>query len=256
MPCVADALVPPSVRLVGTAAGARGRRRTALIRLLPSALQLDGMYGRQVLVKWWYAAALTRGGFHVLLSDADVRFLRDPLAGWGGAYDLEALSDIRQPTLTSGRDGVSHGLVGACHDPWHDAAYRTVAGRHSNGVAPAPCLSTSLVYLRSSCATMLATLVDFITANATWGQPDYFDFASTWAFAKGVFQVMVVRYAIGLGDEVPPLHARLLPPERFANVEAANASAKLVAVHAGYVPAEREKLRRLRAVSGARAREH
>ena len=93
---------------------------------------------------------------------------------------------------------------------------------------------------------MLATLLDFITANATWGQPDYFDFASAFTFAKGVFQVMVVRYAIGLGDDTPPLRARLLPPTRFANVDVANASKQLVAVHAGYVPTEREKLRRLR----------
>ena len=97
---------------------------------------------------------------------------------------------------------------------------------------------------------MLATLLDFITANATWGQPDYFDFASAFTFAKGVFQVMVVRYAIGLGDDTPPLRARLLPPTRFANVDVANASKQLVAVHAGYVSTEREKLRRLRVWRG------
>jgi len=68
----------------------------------------------------------------------------------------------------------------------------STTARHANGVAPAPCLSTSLVYLR----------------------------------------------------------ARLLPPTRFANVDVANASKQLVAVHAGYVSTEREKLRRLRVWRG------
>ena len=51
-------------------------------------------FGRQVVLKWWYAARLTRAGFHVLFSDADVAWLADPLAAWERSFDLQGLSDV------------------------------------------------------------------------------------------------------------------------------------------------------------------
>ena len=60
-------------------------------------------FGRQVVLKWWYAARLTRAGFHVLFSDADVAWLADPLAAWERSFDLQGLSDVRRAAACARR---------------------------------------------------------------------------------------------------------------------------------------------------------
>ena len=63
------------------------------------------------------------------------------------------------------------------------------------------------------------------------------------------FQLMVVRYLIGLGDELPPLRYRLLPASAFLNIEMLEARQALrlpvgsmVGVHCGYLKEEGDKV--------------
>ena len=60
---------------------------------------------------------------------------------------------------------------------------------------------------------------------------------------------MVVRYLIGLGDELPPLRYRLLPASAFLNIEMLEARQALrlpvgsmVGVHCGYLKEEGDKV--------------
>ena len=81
-------------------------------------------FGRQVVLKWWYAARLTRAGFHVLFSDADVAWLADPLAAWERSFDLQGLSDVR---LSPSRPNLSSSLLPhrelMCRSHWMDMSY-------------------------------------------------------------------------------------------------------------------------------------
>merc|ERR1712190_195212 len=58
------------------------------------------MFGAQVQLKWWYTRALLHGRYHLVFSDADVSWLRDPLRHWERSFDVQGLSDIYSSNLT------------------------------------------------------------------------------------------------------------------------------------------------------------
>lgn len=63
------------------------------------------------------------------------------------------------------------------------------------------------------------------------------------------FQLIVMRYLVGIGDELPPLRYRLLPTTQFVNIqmyerrrtEGLNTS-ETIAVHCGYLNTYGDKL--------------
>ena len=52
-------------------------------------------FGTQVVTKWWYAMVLSQAGFHLLFSDPDIVWLKDPFQHWDRSFDFQ----VRAPTL-------------------------------------------------------------------------------------------------------------------------------------------------------------
>ena len=147
-----------------------------------------GMY-TQVLLKWWYARTLLELNYHIVFSDPDIAWLAPPFARWQRSFDLQGLSDIRSTNLTVQKH---HEIT--CMRPWMEAMYEH--GRRSIY----PCQSTGLWYMRNrpQAHAMLDGLYGYLRAKPNeWEQK--------------AFQLLVMRYLVGLGDELPPLRYRLLP---------------------------------------------
>ena len=111
-----------------------------------------------------------------------------------------------------------------------------------------PCASDGLFLVRSTAVGRA-----FAAGMLAYGR----DNPKEW---RRAFQLMVMRFLIGLGDELPPLRFRLLPPSRFVNLpmfEARRArglaTAETVAVRCGYISGGERKLERLRS-AGLEAR--
>ena len=104
-----------------------------------------------------------------------------------------------------------------------------------------PCQSTGLWYVRdaTAAAAFLDGLVEYLREKPNeWEQK--------------AFQLLVMRYLVGLGDELPPLRYRLLPTARYINVEmyeerlrAGLPTADTVGVHCGYLKTMGDKLEHL-----------
>jgi len=205
IPCFADAAAPTQ----------RGRQNG---------------FGSQVTLKWWYARVLAEARFHLIFSDPDVVWLRDPFAHWERSFDFQGLSDIRSVNLTV----QSHHEI-TCMRPWMENMYE----RSKRSVYP--CQSTGLWFARATPPTVafLRGLHRYIA-----------DKPNEWE--QKAFQLMVVRYLIGLGDELPPLRYRLLPASAFLNIEMLEARQTLrlpvgsmVGVHCGYLKEEGDKVEHL-----------
>eukprot|EP00966_Prymnesium_polylepis_P317238 7329210-Prymnesium_polylepis.1 len=69
-------------------------------KLAPQLTGKQNFFGSQVLLKWWYAKALLSLRFHIVFSDPDIAWVRDPFGTWDESYDLQGLSDIRSVNLT------------------------------------------------------------------------------------------------------------------------------------------------------------
>ena len=176
-------------------------------------------FGRQVTLKWWYAMILSRAGLNLVFSDADVVWLKDPFLHWDRSYDLQGLADIRSPNLTV----QAHHRI-ECIDAWMDGTYGALGSVY-------PCQSTGLWYSRSTLATnaFLEGLNRFLLTH-----PDVWE--------QKAFQLLVVRYLIGLEDRLPPLRYRLLATSRFINIgyyeerlQKGLGVEDMVAVHCGYL---------------------
>jgi hypothetical protein len=66
------------------------------------------------------------------------------------------------------------------------------------------------------------------------------------------YQLLVMRYLIGLGDDLAPLRYRLLPPSQFINIEYYEERQRqrlpidgMVGVHCGYLKEEGDKVEHL-----------
>ena len=191
----------------------------------------QNMFGSQVLLKWWYAKTLLSLGFQIIFSDPDIAWLSNPFARWQHdswrAFDLQGLSDIRSPNLTVQKH---HEIT--CMRPWMESMYEH--GRRSIY----PCQSTGLWYMRNrpSSRAMLEGLYGYLRARPNeWEQK--------------AFQLVVVRYLIGLGDDLPPLRYRLLPTNQFINIEyyrerlrLGMSVADMTGVHCGYLKNTADKL--------------
>jgi hypothetical protein len=191
----------------------------------------QNMFGSQVLLKWWYAKTLLSLGFEIIFSDPDIAWLSDPFARWQHdswrAFDLQGLSDIRSPNLTVQKH---HEIT--CMRPWMESMYEH--GRRSIY----PCQSTGLWYMRNrpSSRAMLEGLYGYLRARPNeWEQK--------------AFQLVVMRYLIGLGDDLPPLRYRLLPTNQFINIEyyrerlrLGMSVADMTGVHCGYLKNTADKL--------------
>ena len=94
LPCFVDALVQPP-----PAAGAAAAAGVAAGVTAKNAKEVN-MFGVQVRLKWYYTRALLHAGYHVVFSDSDVAWLRDPLQQWERGFDLQGLSDIYSANLT------------------------------------------------------------------------------------------------------------------------------------------------------------
>ena len=187
-------------------------------------------FGYQVVLKWWYAMVLSQAGLHLLFSDPDIVWLKDPFQHWDRSFDFQGLSDIRSVNLTTQRH---HEIT--CMRPWMENMYEH--GRRSLY----PCQSTGLWYARSTPPThaFLHGLHGYIRSRPNeWEQKAY--------------QLIVMRYLIGLGDELVPLRYRLLPTAQFINIEyyakrleQAMSVDGMVGVHCGYLKEEGDKVEHL-----------
>ena len=194
------------------------------------------MFGRHVLLKWFYARALLNLRYHLVFSDPDIAWVQDPFANWERApgapayFDLQGLADIRSVNLTTQKH---HEIT--CIRPWMESMYE-----HSRR-SVYPCQSTGLWYMRDGPASraLLDGLYGYLTARPNeWEQK--------------AFQLLVMRYLVGLGDELPPLRYRLLPTARYINIEFFEERRRLkmetagtVAVHCGYLKNTADKLEHL-----------
>ena len=205
--------------------------------LAPALKGKQNFFGHQVLLKWWYARALLGLQYHLVFSDPDIAWVKDPFAGWErtvgtpGYFDLQGLADIRSVNLTVQKH---HEIT--CMRGWMENMYEH--GRRSIY----PCQSTGLWYMRDSAASraMLDGLYGYLAAKSNeWEQK--------------AFQLVVMRYLVGLGDELAPLRYRLLPTHRYINIEfyeervaaGLEAQASLVATHCGYLKNVADKLEHL-----------
>ena len=197
--------------------------------LAPSLRGKQNGFGPQVLVKWWYALALLRANHHVVFSDPDVAWIADPFAAWPRGFDLQGLSDTMSVNITT---RPHHEIT--CNRGWMDSMYRGVRTVY-------PCQSTGLWYLRDGAASraFLMGLHGYLSQRTNeWEQK--------------AFQLIVVRFLIGLGDDLPPLRYRLLPTSRYINMlmyeqrcaDGLNTS-ETVAVHCGYLNAYGDKFEHL-----------
>ena len=195
--------------------------------LAPPLTGKQNAFGSQVLLKWWYAKALLALDFHIIFSDPDIAWLSEPFAAWRHEFDLQGLSDIRSPNLTVQKH---HEIT--CMRPWMETMYEH--GRRSIY----PCQSTGLWYLRNQpqARALLDGLYGYLKArNNEWEQK--------------AFQLIVMRYLVGLGDDLPPLQYRLLPTSQFINIEYYRERLRLgldvsgtTAVHCGYLKNTADKL--------------
>ena len=191
----------------------------------------QNFFGQQVVMKWWMAMQLLEGRFNIVFSDPDIAWLRDPYAVWDRSYDLQGLSDIRSVNLTVQKH---HEIT--CMRPWMENMYE-----HSRR-SVYPCQSTGLWYMRDlpQSRAFLATLYGYLQARPNeWEQK--------------AFQLLVMRFLVGIGDELPPLRYRLLPTSRYINIEfleERNARGMnvtdMVATHCGYLKGMGDKLEHLR----------
>ena len=104
-----------------------------------------------------------------------------------------------------------------------------------------PCQSTGLWYMRDrpQSRAMLAGLYAYLFAHPNeWEQK--------------AFQLIVMRYLVGLGDDLPPLRYRLLPTAQYINIEfyfqrqrRGMETANTVAVHCGYLKNTADKFEHL-----------
>ncbi len=202
--------------------------------LAPQLKGRQNFFGHQVVTKWWYARALLSLRYNIIFSDPDIAWVREPFAEWrrDSSFDLQGLSDIRSTNLTT---QAHHEIT--CIRGWMESMYEH--GRRS----VYPCQSTGLWYMRDGVASraFLDGMYGYIEANRNeWEQK--------------AFQLVVMRYLVGLGDELPPLRYRLLPPSRFVNVEfyeerlrevGPSAAATLIATHCGYLKNTADKLEHL-----------
>ncbi|KAL3918533.1 MAG: hypothetical protein SGPRY_005981 [Prymnesium sp.] len=166
-------------------------------KLAPPLTGKQNFFGSQVLLKWWYARALLGLRYHLVFSDPDIAWVRDPFSVWDESYDVQGLSDIRSVNLTEQR----------------------VGAEGFSGNASSECLTTSLVSPHHS---------------------------------PHLLQLLVMRYLIGVGDELPPLRFRLLPTWGFVNIEYYEERrqqgldiSRLVATHCGYLKNTADKLEHL-----------
>ena len=119
--------------------------------------------------------------------------------------------------------------------PWMEKMYEH--GRRSIY----PCQSTGLWFMRDrpQGRALLDGLYGYLAKHPNeWEQK--------------AFQLLVMRYLVGLGDELPPLRYRLLPTANFINVEfyeerkrLGMETASTVAVHCGYLKNTADKLEHL-----------
>lgn len=61
----------------------------------PKQVGKQNGFGTQVVTKWWYAMVLSQAGFHLLFSDPDIVWLKDPFQHWDRSFDFQ----VRAPTL-------------------------------------------------------------------------------------------------------------------------------------------------------------
>jgi len=187
-------------------------------------------FGAQVLIKWWYARELLKLNYHIVFSDPDIAWLSDPFSHWQHSFDLQGLSDIRSTNLTT---QAHHEIT--CMRPWMENMYE-----HSRR-SIYPCQSTGLWFMRDrqQSRALLDGLYGYLWRHANeWEQK--------------AFQLLVMRYLVGLGDELPPLRYRLLPTSQFINIEFYEErkrvgldTASTVAVHCGYLKGTGDKFEHL-----------
>ena len=197
----------------------------------PTLRGKQNQFGHQVLLKWWYARELLRLDFHIVFSDPDIAWLANPFARWQHAFDLQGLSDIRSTNLTV---QAHHEIT--CMRPWMETMYE-----HSRR-SIYPCQSTGLWFMRNrpQSRALLEGLYGYLsTHHNEWEQK--------------AFQLMVMRYLVGLGDDLAPLRYRLLPTSQFINIEfyeerlrlGMEAANSTIAVHCGYLKNTADKLEHL-----------
>lgn len=181
----------------------------------------QNMFGHQVLLKWWYAKQLLGLSYHIVFSDPDIAWLADPFDKWDTSFDLQGLSDIRHVNVTTQK---FHEIT--CLRPWMEQMYE-----HSRR-SIYPCQSTGLWFMRDRPQTraLLDGLYNYLEARPNeWEQK--------------AFQLIVMRYLVGLGDDLPPMRYRLLPTSKFINIEFYEERVRLgmdaehtaIGVHCGYL---------------------
>jgi len=195
--------------------------------LAPPLSGKQNSFGSQVLLKWWYARSLLQLDYQILFSDPDIAWLSDPFGPWRRDYDLQGLSDIRSVNLTVQKH---HEIT--CMRPWMETMYE-----HSRR-SIYPCQSTGLWYMvnRPASQALLDGLYGYLR-----GRPNEWE--------QKAFQLMVMRYLIGLGDDLPPLRYRLLPTSGYINIEYYGERERrglpidsTIAVHCGYLKNTADKL--------------
>ena len=187
----------------------------------PTLRGKQNQFGHQVLLKWWYAKQLLGLDYNIVFSDPDIAWLSDPFANWDTSFDLQGLSDIRHVNVTTQKH---HEIT--CLRPWMEQMYE-----HSRR-SIYPCQSTGLWYMRNrpQSRALLDGLYRYLEAKPNeWEQK--------------AFQLIVMRYLVGLGDDLAPLRYRLLPTSRYINIEfyeervrlGLDAERTAVGVHCGYL---------------------
>ena len=190
--------------------------------------QKINFFGPQVTLKWWYLREVIRRNYSVFFADADVLFLQDPFQNWKRDFDVQGLSDIRDVELSVGE---YHELK--CKRPWMEMMYQ-----YRKEKSTYPCQSIGLMAIKSTPAStaFIDDMYSYFVNNPTvWDQ-------RAW-------QLMVMRYTIGLGDDLAPLRYRLFPTSKYINVEyyfqrrgEKMDVSQMVAVHCGYINSNAEKL--------------
>ena len=187
----------------------------------PALRGKQNQFGHQVLLKWWYAKQLLTLDYNIVFSDPDIAWLSDPFANWDTSFDLQGLSDIRHVNVTTQKH---HEIT--CLRPWMEQMYE-----HSRR-SIYPCQSTGLWYMRNrpQSRALLDGLYRYLEAKPNeWEQK--------------AFQLIVMRYLVGWGDDLAPLRYRLLPTNRYINIEfyeervrlGLDAERTAVGVHCGYL---------------------
>ena len=197
----------------------------------PTLRGKQNQFGHQVLLKWWYARQMLSLNYHLIFSDPDIAWLSDPFARWDHSFDLQGLSDIRSVNVTVQKH---HEIT--CMRPWMETMYE-----HARR-SIYPCQSTGLWFMRDrpQSRALLSGLYGYLAAKPNeWEQK--------------AFQLIVMRYLVGLGDELAPLRYRLLPTSQFINIEFYEERIRLgmpaegtsIAVHCGYLKNTADKLEHL-----------